>query len=101
MGCDIRTARRTVQRHEETGKHENRTGRGRKAVLSIGDKRAIYLNSARNRTKTIPELTFEANITRTDNVSQSTVNNALAEFKIFGRVAARKPLLRKSNIKNG
>lgn len=67
------------------------------------DQKYIALISKRNRKKTLPMLTEEFNNGMIEcnlkSVSKTTIARALKLHKMFGRVGAKKPLLRKENIK--
>lgn len=71
---------------------------GRKRLLSQADNRYIKLISKRNRRKTLPEIASDFNVGRQDSVSHSSIRRALQKNNLNGRVALKKPLLRKQNI---
>lgn len=71
---------------------------GRKRLLSQADNRYIKLLSKRNRRKTLPEIASDFNVGRQDSVSHSSIRRALQKNNLNGRVALKKPLLRKQNI---
>jgi len=81
------------------GSHVTVFGRGRKSLLTPSDIRYLALISIRDRRKTVVELTNEFNIGRGKTVSRRTIARALVRSGLYGRVAARKPMLRKANIK--
>ena len=64
-------------------------------------KRYIYLLSKRDRFKTAPSISFEFNLNRNGKckVSAATVRRALKKQNLLGRVAVKKPLISKKNIK--
>lgn len=66
--------------------------------LSARDEKYLFLLSKRNRRKTVPALTDELNVTRDNPVSKSTVRRSLLSFGMDGRVACKKPLLRRANV---
>lgn len=67
--------------------------------LLPSDERYILLMSKRFRRKTVPELTSDFNTGRPNMVSFSTIRRSLHRFDMFGRVACKKPLLRKYNLR--
>ncbi len=99
LKCSEGTVRYTLKRFELTGSHENCHRSGRKPLLSKNDTNYLALCSVRNRRKTVRQLTTEFNAGRDKPVSRRTVLRALAKAGLNGRIAARKPLLRKANIK--
>lgn len=68
-------------------------------MLSASDDRHIKLIAKRNRRKTLPEITNEFNYGNAIIVSNSTIRRSLQRNDLNGRVALKKPLLRKENIK--
>lgn len=99
VGCSESTVRRTVQRFQNTGSDENIYGRGRKPALTVRDIRYLGLSSMRDRRKTAAQLAEEFNMGRKLAVSRKIVYRALSRCGLHGRVAAKKPLLRKVNIR--
>jgi hypothetical protein len=75
---------------------------GKSSTFPESDKKYIALNSKRDRKKTLPVLTAEFNMGMTElnlrNISKTTIGRALKDAKMYGRVGARKPLLRKENV---
>lgn len=67
-------------------------------MLSPADDRFIKLLSKRNRRKTLPEITSEFNVGSQHILSHSSIRRSLLRNKLNGRVALKKPLLRKQNI---
>lgn len=67
--------------------------------LSPSDERYILLMSKRFRRKTVPEITSDFNTGHLNPVSFSTIRRSLISFSMFGRVACKKPLLRKYNLR--
>jgi gamma-glutamylcyclotransferase (GGCT)/AIG2-like uncharacterized protein YtfP len=63
-------------------------------VLIPSDNRYLRLCVLRDRRKSLAVLTEELNTFRKFNVSQTVCRRALHSWSLFGRVAARKPLLR-------
>lgn len=76
----------------------DRPGRGNLGCLTSSDKRYIKILSKRDRTKTLPILTEEFNTARRKKFGQSTIRKCLLNWGLRGRVAAKKPLLRKQNL---
>lgn len=64
--------------------------------IPTGD-RNIVLISRRNRPKTAPEVTVEANVNRQKGISLTMVQRRLKEDGLHGRIAITKPMLRKLN----
>lgn len=91
------TVNLTVRRFEQTGTLADRNRPGRPRTTSRGEDERIKLLSKRNRRLTAPEITAEMNRTRNRNVSVSTVKRRLKEANLHGRIATRKPLLRRGN----
>ena len=89
----------TIKRYDSTGSHESRERSGRPVLMSDSDRREVYLNSLRDRRKTIPILSEEFNATRSRSASASTIRRSLLCWGLRGRVAAKKPLLRPANIR--
>lgn len=58
----------------------------------------MHLLSKRDRRKTLPILTQEISLTISEPVSLSSVRRVLQNNHMNGRVACKKPLLRKANI---
>lgn len=71
---------------------------GRPRKISKSDDRYIKLISKRNRRKTLPVIATEFNSVNDNKVSESSVRRSLLRNEMFGRVALKKPLLRKENI---
>ncbi len=99
VGCSPSTVQRTIERFNVTGNLRDRPRSGRKANLTASDDRYILICSKRDRMKSVPILTNEFNSSRDRRVSSSTVRRSLLKSKMFGRVAAKKPLLRRQNVK--
>lgn len=90
--------RYTINRFKETKTNVDRPGRGRFETLSSSEKRHIKLISKRDRTKTLPIITEEFNSGRDRKISNTVARRCLLNWGLKGRVAAKKPLLRKQNI---
>lgn len=101
IGCSVGAVKYTLDRYQETGGYETRPGRGCKPKLSKSDVKYLCLSSIRDRRKTATDLQHKLNDTLSDSkkVSRSTISRRLKENGLIGRVAVRKPLLRKQNIK--
>lgn len=93
VGCSKSTVKRTIDRVNQTG-----IGRGRKSVLSPSDDHYIKMCSKRDRRKTLPVIAHEFNLSRERKVGLSTIRRSLLRSRMSGRVAAKKPFLRKVNI---
>lgn len=91
------TIKYTIRRYRETGDLEDRDRPGPSRITTQADDRHLQLISKRNRRKTAPEIASEFNRGRQQPISVTTVKRRLAEGKLHGRVAARKPLLRRGN----
>lgn len=88
----------TINRFKETKTNVDRPGRGRFEILSSSEKQHIKLISKRDRTKHVPIITEEFNSGRDRKISNTAVRKCLLKWGLKGRVAAKKPLLRKQNI---
>ena len=99
--CSVSSVSRIVNLWKTTGgvAERSRAACGRKPSLSASDVRFLLVTAKRNRRKTVPQLTAEFNLGRLNPVSTNVVRKALKKVKLNGRVAARKPLLSKKNIK--
>lgn len=91
------TVKYTIRRYQETGELEDRDRPGPSRITTPADDRQLQLISKRNRRKTAPEIASEFNRGRRHPISLTTVKRRLAEGNLHGRVAARKPLLRRGN----
>lgn len=92
------TVRYTINRFKETKCNTDRPGRGHFECLSSSDKRVIKLISLRDRKKSVPIITEEFNCSRRTKISETTTRRCLLNWGLKGRVAAKKPLLRRQNI---
>lgn len=70
---------------------------GRPRITTQADNQRIKLISKRNRRLTAPEIAAEMNRDRERPISVTTVKRRLREANLHGRVAVRKPLLRRGN----
>jgi len=96
---NIRTVKYTLRKFKQCGLVENAYRSGRKKLLTEKDEKYLLINSLRDRRATVPQLAAEFNVGRKEPVSRRTISRVLARAGLHGRVAARKPLLRKINIK--
>ncbi|CAK9824990.1 Transposable element Tc1 transposase [Anthophora retusa] len=92
-----RTVDYNVKKYEDTGSLSNKKRSGRPKITTPAEDRAITIISKRNRRKTAPEITAEINASRPEPVSLTTVKRRLRKAGLHGRIAMRKPLLRKQN----
>lgn len=91
------TVHDVIQRYQRTGTYEDRERPGPSRQTSKIEDRHIALISRRNRRLTAPEIAAEFNRDRLRTVSVSTVQRRLREANLHGRIATRKPLLRRGN----
>lgn len=89
----------TLQRYAATRSYTDRKRGGRPRKTSKIDDRRIQVISKRDRFKTAPDIRAEVNQSLTNPISDTTVTRRLLEFGLYGRVAAKKPLLRPQNIR--
>ena len=88
-----------LKRKTETGSNNDRERSGRRRVTSKAEDKHIVVTSKRNRRLTARELRVDVNSVRKQPVSLTTVKRRLRAAGLFGRVAAKKPLLRPVNKK--
>ena len=88
--------RRTLNRNIKTGKTCSRSRSGRPKVTTSRQDRFIVRQSLTNRLATAPKIA--ADFSETKPVSVKTIARRLKAAGLDGRVAVRKPLLRKQNI---
>ncbi|KMQ83189.1 paired box protein and transposase domain containing protein [Lasius niger] len=90
---------RIVQKYKETGALVNRSGRGKKKYTTLQEDKQIVLISKRDRRKTASQIREEFNATRSKDsaVSLTLIKDRLNESGLYGRIAAKKPLLRTVN----
>lgn len=91
------TVKYTIRKHQETGQLEDRVRPGPSRITTPAGDRLIQMISKRNRRKTAPQIASEFNRGRQHPISVSTLKRRLREGNLHGRVAARKPLLRRGN----
>ena len=100
VNCSKTTVWETIQRFKKTGNcFIDKKKVERKKLLTVKDEAYIKLLSKRDRRKTVPEITKDLNFGRQEQVSISTVRRSLTQIGMKGRVAVKKPLLRKENIR--
>jgi len=97
VGIPKSTVKDTIHNFEQRAslKYLNRPGPSRST--SHAEDQHIKLISKRNRKLTAPEIAAEFNRGRDKALSVSTVKRRLQEAGLHGRVAVRKPLLRRGN----
>lgn len=104
IGQDIKCSHSVVKYALEsvagTGTYRMRQGRGRKQKLTDTDVRHLKILSTSDRRKTTADLQVELNASRAESekVSRMTISRQLNEQGLKGRVAAKKQLLRPTNI---
>lgn len=86
---------RIVQKYKETGALVNRSGHGKKYTTLQEDKQIVFI-SKRDRRKTASQIREEFNATRSKDsaASLTLIKDRLNESGLYGRIAAKKPLLR-------
>ena len=89
----------TIKRHLETGGNSDRKRSGRPKATTESEDKFLRVNSLRDRRLTGQQLQAQLNSGRNKQVSVSTVKRRLGAAGLIGRVAARKPLLRRQNKK--
>lgn len=91
------TVHDTITRYQTTGDLADRARSGRPRITTKADDQRLKLISKRNRRLTAPEIASDFNRGCAETVSVSTVKRRLQEANLHGRVAVRKPLLRRGN----
>lgn len=89
----------SLQRKCKTGVNKDRKRSGRKKVTTKNEDKHLIITSKRNRLLTAPQLMSDLNSKRDQPVSLNTVKRRLRSAGLYGRVAAKKPLLRSVNKK--
>ena len=84
----------TLQRYAETESAKNRTERSGVQKLIRRDKRVIKITALKNRRMVLREHVELVNQRRASPVTENTVNKALHEAGLYGRIAQKEPLLR-------
>lgn len=92
-----RTVDYNVQKYESSGSVSNKKRTGRPKTTTPAEDLRIIITSKRDRRKTAPEIAAEVNVSRQKPVSVTTVKRRLRQAGLYGRIAMRKPLLRKGN----
>lgn len=87
----------TICKYRESGSLNDKNRQGPSRITTNADDRLITIISKRNRMLTAPQITATFNRGRDKPVSVSTIKRRLQENGLHGRVAVRKPLLRKVN----
>jgi transposase len=101
VGRSVTAVKNVLDNFEKEGKisPDRKNYCDRELAISKKTARYLYLLSKRNRRKTLPVLTEELNLAVDVPVSLSTVRRSLLSYGMNGRVACKKPLLRKANIR--
>lgn len=86
-----------IKRYRTTGTLENRVRPGSSKKTTKDEDLRIVLLSKRNRKLTAPQIAAEVNRGREEQISVSTVKRRLQQANLHGRIAIRKPLLRRGN----
>jgi transposase len=97
IGCSKSTVKRTIDKKREIG-NLNKTQCVVPRKLTRSDEKYLMLCSKRDRRKTLPEIAREFNLSHQTKVGLSTIRRSLLRSGMSGRVAAKKPFLRKINI---
>ena len=87
----------SLQRKTETGVNEDRKRSGRPKVTTKAEENHLVVTSKWKRMLTAPQLMAEMNSSRETGMSLTTAKRRLRSNGLFGRIAARKPLLRSVN----
>uniref|UniRef100_A0AAZ3RXX5 Transposase Tc1-like domain-containing protein n=1 Tax=Oncorhynchus tshawytscha TaxID=74940 RepID=A0AAZ3RXX5_ONCTS len=85
---------KTIKRCDETGSHKDRHRKGRPRVTSAAEDKFIRVTSLRNCN---PNKMLQSSCNR--HISTSTVQRRLRESGLYGRIAAKKSLLKDTNKK--
>ena len=93
----VSTVSFTIKRKSETGANFDRKRSGRPKATTESEDKFLRVNSLRDRRLTGQQLQAQLNSGRSKQVSVSTVKRRLRAAGLTGRVAARKPLLRRQN----
>ena len=89
----------TIARFKKNNSCSSLPRSGRPPVISASDNRYLKLCALRDRRQSLDILTENLNKHRKFPVCQTVVRNALLSWSLYGRVAARKPLLSPRNVK--
>jgi transposase len=98
LGCSKRTVNRSLKNIKERNTYASASRSGRPKVCSERVEKRIVTLSSTNRRLTIPELQTKIVDQFTVKPSDSTISRILRKNGLFGRPAAKKPLLSKKNI---
>lgn len=88
-----------ISKFKSTGMIKNMQRLGRPKITTKAEDRKIVVTCKRDRFKAAPEIAAEINKHRSKKLSTTTVKRRLITVGLNGRVAAKKPLLRKRNSK--
>lgn len=101
IAAELKIPRRTVdynvKKYASTRSFGDRVRSGRPRKTTTAEDKHIVLISKRDRRLTGPEIAAQINESRDLPLSISTVKRRLREAGLFGRVAVKKPLLRRQN----
>ena len=98
VGCSRNGVAYNLKRFSETNYGKNRSGRtGRPGKLTPAAKRQIKITALKNRRMVLREHVECVRACMKDPVSPNTVRKALHQMGLYGRMAAKKPLLRTRN----
>ena len=95
--CSKSTVKRTINKVNESESYLKKKA-GRKPILTPSDDNCLKICSKRDRRKTLPEIAYEFNLSRKIKVGYSTIRRSLLRSQLSGKVAAKKPSLRKPNF---
>lgn len=87
----------TILRKDQTGSNRDRSRSGRPRVTSKAEDKYIVVVSKRNRRITAPEIQGQFNAHHGNKISLTTVKRRLRAANLCGRIAIKKPLLRRGN----
>ena len=99
LGVSQKGVRTTLVRFAETKSFPDRKRSGRPRKTTKSDNRLIQVFSKRSRLKTVPDIRAEINQTLPKPISDTKVTRRLHDVGLYGRVAAKKPLLRSANVR--
>ena len=99
LNINKNTVSNTLKKWKFTGSVAQLSGQGRKKKTTTREDMLIARNSLKNRRLTAPDLCRDHNSFSSNKISVSTVKNILKKYKLRGCIAAKKPLLSKTNTK--
>ena len=99
IGCSKSTVKFTLDRVMATESCASRRRTGRPSLISKKEARYITLAARRDRRSNVHMLASQLNSARLAPVSSTTIRRVLLKWGFHGRVAVRKPLLRRQNIR--